>query len=91
MQEGSFENSTLRYTYNPQKDIVYALSLKWPDQGKLVIPSPIGSNDTQVYLLGFEQPLNYSLGEKGQGLIVQLPFYMIDWQYAWTFKLVNVK
>jgi len=91
MQEGSFENATLRYTYNPQNNTVYAISMKWPENGKLEIPSPIGSNTTQVYLLGNAQPLNYTLGAKGQGLTVQLPNYNLNWQYAWTFKLVNVK
>ncbi|XP_050805614.1 plasma alpha-L-fucosidase isoform X2 [Gopherus flavomarginatus] len=82
------------YTFKPKEETVFAIFLKWPISGTLVLGDPktiIG--ETQVKLIGHKGQLKWvSLGEKGMTVAVpQLTPNQLPCQWGWTLQLTNVR
>jgi len=91
-QEGTIDNTTLRYTQNPNTGDVYAHSLVWPGP-KLVLQHPIPQATTQVTMLGVPGILKWT-AVSGGGMAIEVPALTpstLPCKYIWVFKLANVK
>ena len=71
---------------------VYAILLKWPSSGRLLLGSPQPTGQTSVTLLGYSQPIAWSKGHLGglQLTIPTIPANQMPCQWAWVFKLDNL-
>ena len=70
-------------------DIIYAISLVWPENGKLAIKSlakgnEAGANVESVRLLGHLPKINWQQTDKG--LVIDLPEKK-PCKYAWSFEI----
>ncbi|XP_070589755.1 plasma alpha-L-fucosidase [Erythrolamprus reginae] len=82
------------YTFKPKENILYAIFLKWPTSGTLMMGEPKAIlGKTTVKLLGYEEFLPWiSMGEKGMMVAAPLlPFNKYPYQWAWTLQLNNVQ
>jgi len=91
-QEGSIDNTTVRYTASKDQSTVYALLLDWPHNGIVLMPSPkVQSSDAIVSMLGLPGSLSWKQVSTG-GISVQLPNLTPGTQpcdYIWTLKLTG--
>ncbi|WP_299535584.1 alpha-L-fucosidase [Ulvibacterium sp.] len=70
---------------------LYAIAPKFP-KGKLIISGVKPSKNTRISLLGHDSDLTYTV--KGKDLVIQVPVLSheeIPCQYAWSFKISNVR
>eukprot|EP00455_Lapot_gusevi_P009843 TRINITY_DN14421_c0_g1_i7.p1 TRINITY_DN14421_c0_g1~~TRINITY_DN14421_c0_g1_i7.p1 ORF type:complete len:123 (-),score=37.11 TRINITY_DN14421_c0_g1_i7:32-400(-) len=93
-QEGSIDNTTLRYTWGGPKNpsVVYAITLVWPSNS-LVVPSVNPTPETTVSLLGVAGLLSWEKNPSGSGIVVSWPTLnptALPCQSAWTLKITNV-
>uniref|UniRef100_A0A6J0VCS5 Alpha-L-fucosidase n=1 Tax=Pogona vitticeps TaxID=103695 RepID=A0A6J0VCS5_9SAUR len=80
------------YTSKPKEDILYAIFLKWPSSGTLVLGEPKGiPRKTEVMLIGYAEPLPWvSLGEKGMMVATPLlSFTKLPYQWGWTLRITH--
>lgn len=81
------------YTSKPKSNLVYALFLKWPTSGQLLLDQPKATlGATEVKLLGHGQPLNWTSLEP-KGITVELPhltFHQMPCEWGWALALSNV-
>ncbi|XP_004846100.1 plasma alpha-L-fucosidase isoform X2 [Heterocephalus glaber] len=92
-----FQNETFTpdvwYTSKPKEKLVYAIFLKWPISGQLVLAQPTAiPGETEVKLLGHAQPLFWT-SLKPNGLMVQLPrlsIHQMPTRWGWALKLTNM-
>nr|XP_020668534.1 plasma alpha-L-fucosidase isoform X2 [Pogona vitticeps] len=80
------------YTSKPKEDILYAIFLKWPSSGTLVLGEPKGiPGKTEVMLIGYAEPLPWvSLGEKGMMVATPLlSFTKLPYQWGWTLRITH--
>lgn len=83
------DGDSVRYTHTGG-DHVYAVSLVWPGEAlKLRHIKPI--SDSEIYLLGYDQPLSWSFDDTS-GLTISLPEVLQDvserpGKYAYAFKI----
>ena len=82
-----------RYTSKP--GLTYAIALEWPKDETLYLGSPVPAENATVNLLGLpgvEFPWK-PLSEKGGMKIIIPPLSASDLpcQWAWVFKMTNVK
>lgn len=94
-----YQNDTIQPTfwYTSKKQdsgntTVYAIALEWPSMDVL-LGAPIPSAQTMVTLLGYSQPISWVPGGFGglQMSIPTIPFNEMPCQWAWVFKLDNLK
>lgn len=94
-QEGTIDSTSLRYTTNPSTLNIYAITLTWPANGQLSIPSPIVSQNTVLTLLGGDgSALPYVVNKSGVGFTVTLPANTPAnpiGSTAWVIKITNAK
>ncbi|GAM18571.1 hypothetical protein SAMD00019534_017460 [Acytostelium subglobosum LB1] len=86
------DTADIWYTWNTTTTNVYAMSYSWPIDSTLVLPTPVGSSETKITLLGYDEPMSFSHDSKG-GITIKLP-QLTPSQYPtppYTFKLENVK
>ncbi|KAM6180869.1 plasma alpha-L-fucosidase [Erethizon dorsatum] len=92
-----FQNDTFTpnvwYTSKPKEKLVYAIFLKWPISGQLVLAQPNAlPGETEVKLLGRGQPLSW-ISLKPNGMMVQLPqlsIHQMPSRWGWALKLTNM-
>ncbi|XP_022808791.1 uncharacterized protein LOC111345779 [Stylophora pistillata] len=85
--------------YTSRGGHVYAIALKWPPSGKLVLGDPIFIPDeTKVRILGTENELKWKHGSKQKSgkrkieiHVPVLPVSELPCLWAWVFKLTDVK
>lgn len=85
--------------YTSKGSHVYAIALKWPTSGKLVLGDPIFTADeTQVRMLGTENDLKWKHGSKHKSgkrkieiHVPVIPLSELPCLWAWVFKLSNVR
>jgi alpha-L-fucosidase len=81
------------YTCKPKEKLVYAMFLKWPTSGQLLLGQPEATlGATEVKLLGHGQPLAWTF-LKPNGITVQLPqlsFHQMPCKWGWALALTNV-
>lgn len=83
------DGDTVRYTYTGGNH-VYAVSLGWPGENlSLEHARPVA--DSEIYMLGFEQPLDWSVDDS-TGLTITLPESLQNederpGKYSWAFKI----
>ena len=91
-QEGTIDNTTVRYTASKDNATIFALILQWPEMGVLSVPSPKPGQDATVTMLGSEAELPWKPLGGGTGFTVQLPYpnpsTMVG-QYIWVLRMVN--
>lgn len=90
-QEGSIDNTTVRYTTSRTGDVIYALLLTWPHSGVVNLPTPKCSASSTITMLGVGGSLQFKNLSTG-GVSVQLPAFTIGQepcQSIWTLALVN--
>lgn len=57
---------------------------------EFLLHHPVSTSQTQVTLLGYNQPLVYTMGS--DGLHIKCPIIPYEeLQYAWTFKMTGIK
>lgn len=84
------ETESLYYLTSKDKKYMYAVSTKWPGS-TLNIKYVQPNTDSEVYLLGYDFPLEWTdMGEKGT--IIQIPDELQNeenrpCQFAWVFKM----
>ena len=83
------DGDSVRYTYTGG-DHVYAVSLGWPGES-LTLEYARPPADSEIYLLGYEHPLAWSMSDIG-GLVITLPEALQDasrrpGKYAYAFKI----
>ena len=90
-QEGSIDNTTIRYTRSKDNSTIFALLLEWPVMGMLNVPSPKPLQDATVTMLGSSEVLPWKpLGSTG--ITLQLPYpnpSTMVVEHIWVLKLVN--
>ena len=84
------EGNKIRYTHPENSDFVYAISLEWPGES-LSLGAIRPEAGTDIYLLGYDQPLRWSMDED-QRLRVTLPDALQPadnrpCKYAYSFKI----
>lgn len=79
------------YTYRPQEKSVFAVLLKWPHDGLVMLGEPVVTlQSSKVELLGFG-PVQWEM-VKPKGLWVLLPtlsYSQMPCQWAWTLKITS--
>ena len=84
--------SSHRYTTRTGSlNTVYALVLKWPT-GQLHLGAPVPTRTTSVTLLGYAQPLAWTVSDVG-GVVISIPQLSvreIPCLWAWVFQLTNI-
>ncbi|XP_077207131.1 plasma alpha-L-fucosidase isoform X1 [Paroedura picta] len=80
------------YTFKPKENTLYAIFLHWPSSGLIVLGELKGiAKVTEVKMLGYGEPLEWTLGEKGIIVAVpQLPFSELPCEWGWTLQLTKV-
>ncbi|XP_014402394.1 PREDICTED: tissue alpha-L-fucosidase isoform X3 [Myotis brandtii] len=79
--------------YTSKESAVYAIFLKWPENGVLSLKSPKTTSATQVTMLGIQKDLKWSTNPPG-GLLIylpQLPPSALPVEFAWTIKMMGVE
>lgn len=63
------------YTQSKDGSTVYGTALGWPmnDQNSLTLGDVKTGPDTEIHLLGYNQPLNFSSAEFESGVTIQFP------------------
>ena len=80
------QGENLRFTKKKNKNQYYAIALEAP-VNELVIQHLIPDKNSNIYLLGQEQPLLWSY-DKNSGLKINIP-ENISGEIAWTFKIIG--
>jgi len=93
-QEGTIDNTTVRYTQSSDNSTVYAFVLAWPEHAMQDLPSVDGSGGKGVVTLlgGDSTTLQWVVSKGGTGITVTLPHLMgteLAVQPVWTLKLVG--
>ncbi len=65
------EGDALRFTQSKDGDVVYVFALEWPGT-ELTVSSVSAKSGSEIRLLGFDEPLEWSASEGG-GLRIRLP------------------
>ena len=90
------DGDAVRYTHTGG-DFVYAVSLGWPGN-ELILHHVEPAAGSEVYMLGYDQPLDWSFdagaGGSGVGLTITLPEALQDeaarpCKYAYSFKILE--
>ena len=86
--ENSFgEGEDIRYTRKRGESLYYAIALKRPS-GSIRFNNVIPEAGSSVFLLGYDQALDWSLA--GNGVEINLPQGAADSnEYAWSFKIIG--
>ncbi|KAM9241569.1 tissue alpha-L-fucosidase isoform 2-T2 [Dugong dugon] len=87
------DKNTTSVWYTSKGPDVYAILLRWPENGVLYLTSPKTTLTTKVVMLGLEGDLKWS-PNPGQGLLIslpQLPPSALPVKFAWALKLTGVK
>ena len=85
--------ATIRYTaknVSANKTDVYALLPTWPKTDALVLADPMPTTKTVVTLLGYPEPLEWSVGPQGDGIWITMPQKMTG-KWAWALKLEGLR
>ncbi|KAK3760290.1 hypothetical protein RRG08_059408 [Elysia crispata] len=76
------------------KNVVYALLPSWPTTANLALADPVPSDTTVVTLLGYPEPLKWSMTAQGKGMDIVmplLPYNKMPCKWAWALKLEGLK
>jgi len=71
---------------------VYAILLSWPDDNVVALGSAAANDDTTIYLVGYDQPLDFIT--VGTGTNVTLPTLtesQMPCQWAWSLRFENLE
>ncbi|XP_051844195.1 tissue alpha-L-fucosidase [Antechinus flavipes] len=87
------ENTTIPMWFTLKQSVVYVFYSDWPQEGMLLLTSPVPTNVTRVSMLGVPGFLKWSQASVDQGLLVYLPQLSPDIlkMKVWTLKLEEVK
>ncbi|XP_028369746.1 tissue alpha-L-fucosidase [Phyllostomus discolor] len=79
--------------YTSEGAAVYAIFLKWPENGVLSLKSPQTTSSTQIIMLGIQEDLEWSKSPHEDLLIhlPQLPPSALPSEFAWTIKMTGVE
>ncbi|KAF6108842.1 alpha-L-fucosidase 1 [Phyllostomus discolor] len=79
--------------YTSEGAAVYAIFLKWPENGVLSLKSPQTTSSTQITMLGIQEDLEWSKSPHEDLLIhlPQLPPSALPSEFAWTIKMTGVE
>jgi alpha-L-fucosidase len=70
---------------------VYAIVLFWPEDSVVTLGSPVAGDDTTITLLGYDQPLDYTVVSNGINVTFpSLTESELPCQWAWTLRLENL-
>ncbi len=78
----------LRYT--SKSSSVYAILLKWPSSGSLIVEAPVKSKFQDIKLLGCDQKLNWTQKDK---IIIDLNLSvacLTNTKWNWVFEFINL-
>jgi len=94
-QEGSVDNTTIRYTYLPSTTAVYAFLLDWPSSFQITVPSPITTSNTKISMLGVDETIVWTPLDGPSGFLLQLPqvgqlLFPNPEINVWVLKMENV-
>ncbi len=83
------EGENTYYTVSKDNQYVYAIITAWPE-GNLQLTQVIPKTDSEIHLLGYEQPLNWHID--GDMTIIEIPEELNDennrpGDYAWSFSI----
>jgi len=72
---------------------VYAITLTWPEDGKLMLAAVTSTTQTKVSMLGYEPRIKWTSRGPSGGIVIHVPAIhedemLCDW--AWVFKLDHV-
>ncbi len=86
------EGKEIRYTRSKDNKTIYTISTKWPGK-RLVLDTVRPEKDSQIVMLGVNEPLKWTYSETG-GLAIDLPENLQveknrPCRDAWTFKIVG--
>ncbi|XP_078042940.1 alpha-L-fucosidase isoform X2 [Augochlora pura] len=87
----STQNDTLTnyvwYTQSKDEEYIYALMLDWPKNGLLYLGSLTTSVNTQIFLLGSDEPLKWK--QNGRKSIISISSEFHRGQPAWVLKITQ--
>ena len=84
------QDENIRYIQSSDEKYVYAASLIWPGK-ELILTNVIVNDESEIYMLGVNQALPWSVTNEGKVVIV-IPESLQDetnrpCKYAWCFKI----
>ncbi|XP_076645454.1 alpha-L-fucosidase [Halictus rubicundus] len=83
------QNDTLTnsvwYTQSKNKRLIYALIIDWPKDGILHLGSLTVSVNTQIFMLGSDEPIKWK--QNGEELIIFIPPELHKGQPGWALKI----
>ena len=87
-REGEF----IRYTVSENGKYVYAIMLKWPEGNSLTLEDVIPKADTEIQLLGYDNPLSWDVDPEETELVIRFPAELRDAEkrpgkHAWSLKI----
>ena len=87
------DGESIRFTRTKDKKTVYAIVRGWPGQ-KLRVKSVEPVHGTEILMLGYPKPLNWSY-DKITGLEISVPVELQDMdkrpcKFAWSFKIASL-
>ena len=85
------QGENIRFTKKKGENTVYAITLIKPQSG-LSLNNILPKENSKIYLLGQEEPLEWNYDEN-KGLQIKIPAKVLNtWKtdtYAWTFKIIG--
>jgi len=72
---------------------VYAITLSWPKDGKLILAAVTGTTQTKVSMLGYESSIKWTSRGPSGGIVIHVPAIHEDempCDWAWVFKLDHI-
>jgi len=82
------QGESVRYTKKKDSPSIYAVSLERP-KGTMVLDHIQPTEDSQIFMLGYDQPLSYQFTEK-KGLVIDITEEVLNTvgeSYAYAFKI----
>lgn len=72
--------------------MVYAIVLEWPKTNSLQLGIPMATQDTTITMLGLRVEFLWKPLSEKSGIMISIPpLYELPCQWAWVFRLENVK
>ena len=86
------EGDYIRYTKSNDGKYVYAILLRWPDGKHLTLENVIPKADTEIQLIGHDQPLSWEVDPEESELVIDFPAALRDedkrpGKHAWSLKI----
>jgi hypothetical protein len=76
--------------YTSKSSSVYAILLKWPASGSLIVEAPVKSKFQDIKLLGCDQKLNWIQKDKITIDLNLSDTCLTNTKWNWVFEFINI-